>query len=262
MDSALTSERPRIGLALSGGIARGPAHLGVLRVLTQAGLPIDCVAGVSAGALVGALYCAGIEIERALRWLRHFGWRAISRPVWPRRGLFSFAKLERWLINLLGDLRFEELRRPLAVVVTDLETWEPVILRSGRLAPAVHASCVPPGFVEPVQIEGRWYADGGASQNLPVAAARELGAQYVIGVDLFQPHLRPKLGALSFGLAALENFIRRSGGGLTGADCLITPELAGVSYFNFRRAASLVEAGASAAEAQLPCLRAALAQRQ
>jgi NTE family protein len=163
----------RIGLALSGGIARGPAHLGVLQALERAGLHIDCVAGVSAGALVGALYCAGIVTERALKLLRYFGWRTISRLVWPRRGFFSFSKLERWLANLLGEVRFEDLKRPFAVIVTDLQTWEPVILRSGRLAPAVHASCVPPGFVEPVQIDGRWYCDGGASQNLPVTAARE-----------------------------------------------------------------------------------------
>jgi NTE family protein len=117
---------------------------------------------------------------------------------------------------------------------------------------------VPPGFVEPVELAGRLLCDGGAVQNLPVAAARALGADAVIGVDLFQPLIRPAWGAFGFGFAALENFIRRSGGGLQAADCLIVPQLAGVSYFDFKRAKENVSLGARAAEAQLPHLRAVL----
>jgi NTE family protein len=250
--------RKRVGLALSGGVARGAAHLGVLRVLEREGVPVGCVAGTSAGAVAGALYCAGVGLDRAMELLARFGWGQIVRPVWSSRGFLSFDRLERWLIGLIGDARFEALRRPLAVVAADLHTGEAVVLREGRVAPAVHASCAVPGVVVPVPWNGRLLCDGGAAANLPVAAARALGAEVVVGVDLFQPALRPGWGPLGVGAAAQENLIRRSGGGLQSADCLIVPELAGASYFRFGRAMEMVERGARAAEAQLPAIHAAV----
>jgi NTE family protein len=255
---AAAAVTPRLGLALSGAVARGPAHLGVLATLEAAGVPIACVSGSSAGAIVGAIYCAGVSLARAQELVATFNWWRIARPVWPRTGLVSFARLERWLTGLIGDVTFAELRLPFAVAATDLETGEPVTIREGRVAGAVHASCAVPGVVEPVALDGRLLGDGGISNNLPVDAARALGADYVVGVDLFRPHLRRGLGPLGFAALALENFIRRSGGGITTADCLICPELAGESYFRFGRRQALVQIGAHAAEAQLPAIRAAL----
>lgn len=251
-------ERKRVGLALSGGVARGPAHLGVLAVLEREGILVDCVAGTSAGAIVGALYCAGVGLDRALEMLAHFGWGQIASPVWPSRGFVSFDKMERWLTKLIGDVRFDELQRPLAVVATDLKTGEAVVLREGRVASAVHASSAVPGFVVPVEWEGRLLGDGGASENTPVAAARALGAEVVIAVDLFPIAIRRGWGPFGFGFAALENLIRRSGGGLRGADCLIAPEVAGTSYLRFSQAMEMVASGARATEARLPDLRAAI----
>ena len=251
--------RKRIGLALSGGVTRGPAHLGVLSVLKREGIPIDCVAGVSAGAIAGALYCAGVDPEQAQATLQDFAWRKLARPVWPARGWVSFEKLERWLIKTIGDISFDELLCPLAVVATDLVTGEPVIVRAGKVAPAVHASCAVPGFAVPVELGGRGLGDGGSSENLPARAARALGADYVIGVDLFPPRRKLGQGPVGLGLAALENLVRRSSGGLDAVDCLIVPDVAEMSYLRFGQAMELVALGARATEAQLPRLRAALA---
>jgi NTE family protein len=252
---------PRIGLALSGGVARGPAHLGALATLEAAGLPITCVAGTSAGAIVGAIYCAGVTLAKAQELVGSFNWWRIARPVWPRTGFVSFTRLEQWLTAMIGAVTFADLRMPFAVVATDLETGEPVRLQEGLVARAVHASCAVPGFVEPVVVDGRLLGDGGVSNNLPVNAAQALGATYVVGIDLFRPMLRRHWGPLGFGVVALENYIRRSGGGIEAADCLICPELAGESYFRFHRREELVKLGAQAAQAQLPTISAATGWR-
>lgn len=241
-----------IGLALSGGVARGPAHVGVLLALERGGIPIDVVTGTSAGALVGALYCAGVTPASMQELLREVGWRQIASPVFPRRGFVSFEKLERWVARTIRDATFADLEKPFAAVATDLESGEPVQLREGRVARAVHASCAVPGFVVPVQWNGRWLCDGGASCNLPVAQARSLGADYVIGVDLFRHAIRGRWGAFGIGLGALENLVRRSGGGHESADCLISPELAGEVYLSFGKSREFIALGQRATEAKLP----------
>jgi NTE family protein len=186
------------------------------------------------------------------------GWRNIASPTWPAQGLVSFARLERWLVGLLGDLVFEELAIPLAVMATDLESGRPVVLREGRLAAVVRASCAIPGLVPPLRMEGRLLGDGGVADNLPVAAARALGADFVIGVDVCRPAYRRRLGPLGAGLAALETLVRHAGGGVYEADCLIAPDLAGYSYVRFSQRESLLALGARAAEESLPVIQAAL----
>ncbi len=258
------SRRPKIGLALSGAVMRGPVHIGVLRALAAAHIPIDAVAGASAGALVGAIYCAGFSVDDITHIAPSIHWRAIARPVFPRRGFLSFARMETWLISLLGDLRFSDLQYPFAVVATDLERGEPVTFTDGRIAPAVHSSSAVPGFVVPVAYRGHILGDGGVSYNLPVAAARALGAEVVIGVDLFVPTIHRPLGPFQFGLSALETMVRRSGGGVDQADILISPpELAGVSYFRTgaKQAARLIALGELAAARALPAIQSALAHR-
>jgi NTE family protein len=253
-----TPRDKRIGLALSGGISRGPAHVGVLNVLTQQDIPIDCVTGVSAGSIIGAVFCAGLPLAEMNQLSLQIGWRRIARLVWPRRGFIHFKKLERLLIDLIGDVEFHQLKIPFAVVVTDLLTGEPVMLKEGRVATAVHASCAVPGFVEPVERDGRLLGDGGVSCNLPGKQIRALGADYVIGVDLMQPHLRRRMGPFRFGAMALETLIERSGGGLDAVDCLIQPTLAGFNSFMFNRAAYLIECGEAAARQQQGAILAAL----
>ena len=252
------SDRKRVGLALSGGISRGPAHIGVLNVLAQAGISVDCVTGVSAGSIIGAAFCAGVPLEQMNELAVRIGWRRIARLVWPRRGFLSFKKLERFLIDLIGDVDFQQLKIPFAVVATDLLNGEPLVITEGHVASAVHASCAVPGFVEPVEREGRLLGDGGISCNLPGKQVRALGADYVIGVDLMQPHLRRRMGPFRFGVLALETMIERSGGGLDDVDCLIQPQLAGFNSLVFSQGEFLIERGEVAARQQQSAILAAL----
>lgn len=252
------NSRKRVGLALGGGVARGPAHIGVLAVLEREGIPIDCVAGTSAGALIGAAYCAGLEVPQLCELARQSGWRTVIRLIWPRQGLVSFGKMEPWVESLVGAVDIRDLSIPFAAVAADLARGEVVALRRGRLATAVRASCSVPGLVAPVEIEGRLLCDGGVLDNLPVKAVRDMGADYVIGVDLFAPDCGRRWGPLGMGVAAVESLIRRAGGGVDCADCLITPDIAGASYFQFSKSAEFIALGEAAAEKMIPTIRAEL----
>ena len=133
--------------------------------------------------------------------------------------------------------------------------------RAQRLfATAVRASCSVPGFVNPVQLDGRWYCDGGVADNLPVDAVRQMGADFVIGVDLFVPHYSRRLGPLGAGSAAIQTLVRLSGGGFKDADCLIQPDISGHSYLDFSRKKSeqYIALGAAAAQKAIPGLKAIL----
>jgi NTE family protein len=245
-----------IGLALSGGAARGAAHLGVLRVLEREKIPIDVVAGVSAGSIVGALYCAGVPLPDMLRALQDFRWSQITSLTVPIQGLVSFAKLEKYLIKWIGDVWFSELKLPFAVGTTDLLTGRAVTFITGRVAPLVRASCSIPGLVVPLQYGSYWLGDGGVSCNLPSHAARELGADVVIGVDLIKPYVRRNFGALGIASTALEILVRHSGGGVQSADIVIAPALDNKTYSRFSRYREMVELGEQATEQMLPVLRA------
>lgn len=249
---------PRVGLALGGGLARGMAHVGVLAVLTRAGIPIHAVAGTSAGALVGAFYCAGMTTAEIEYIASHIRWRDIVRPAWSRYGLVSFAKIEEMVVRLLGDVTFDDLERPLAVVTCDVETGEEVVLTEGRVAAAVRATSSVPGIVTPRRIGGRLLGDGAIVNNLPASVARSLGVEYVIGVDIFEPAFNRRWGPLGLLLTSLELLVSRAGAGEQGSDCLIRPALAGISYLLFANRGTLNRRGREAAEAALPQLKADL----
>ena len=244
--------RKRVGLALSGGVARGVIHVGVLNVLEKAGIPIDYVAGTSAGSIVGAAYCAGLPVAEILEKASGMGWRQMAQLKWPGHGIVSFERLERWLEELIGDVDIRDLAIPLTVVTTDLQTGETVALHSGRLATAVRASSSVPGVIEPVLINGRLLGDGGVSNNLPVDVVRDMGADYVIAVDLFARDGSGMPGnPVTHGLVALETLIRKSGGHPAEADCLIQPLIGGYDYLNFSKSAEYVAAGEAAATKML-----------
>ncbi len=244
--------RKKIGLALGGGVARGVTHLGVLSALEEAGIPIDCVAGTSAGSLIGAIYCSGYGLERALEVASHMSWWKIARPVWPSQGFLSFTRLERFLVMELGDLSFTDLKIPYAAVAADIDSGKEVVLCEGRLAPAVRASCSVPGVITPIKVDGRRLVDGSIANTLPVSAARNLGADYVIGVDIFPHFARRGWGAAGIGFAALEILVENAGGGRCCADCLICPDLAGKSYLKFSNWKMYYELGRKAALEKLP----------
>lgn len=181
---------PRIGLALSGGGARGLAHVGVIEVLEEAGIPISAIAGTSMGAYVGALYAAGCgpaELESLAREIRDR--RTLLRlfdPVFPpTTGLIRGMKIRRHLERTLGSRSFEELQKPLLVVAADLDSMAAHVFDSGPVGAAVHASAAIPGICAPVQIDGRRFTDGGAVEPLPVSLLRERFAlDHVIAVNV------------------------------------------------------------------------------
>ena len=232
----------KIGLALSGGVIRGAVHIGVLSALIDADIPIDAVAGASAGAIVGGLYCAGLPLEKMRQFSNEMGWLKIARPMFPGRGFVSFDPLEKLIDEYVDGAQIEDLKTPCSIVATDMNQGQPYVFRSGSLATAVRASSSIPGFVTPVEMDGRILCDGGSSNNCPVDVVREMGVDYVIAVDLFSPS-KPKWGPIGMWTTSLETLIRSSGGGIKMADCLITPDLTGQSYFRFSKADEYIELG-------------------
>jgi NTE family protein len=252
----------RVGVALSGGAVRGLAHLGVMRVLAESNIPIDCIAGCSAGSILGALYCAGISLEQIHSYVPFITWRRIASLSRSRQGLLSFDKLERLMIMLLGDIDFSDLQIPFAVVVMDVVTGERLIITEGRLAPAIRASCSIPGVATPVEIDGRLLADGGVVDNLPIDAALALRADYVIGVDVFEPHYLRERGPIGKGLTAIETMVRNSGGGVRRADFLISPKTAGQTYMHFSHYERLISLGRQAARQSVPDLKKSISAKR
>lgn len=252
----------RIGLALSGGAVRGLAHLGVMRALSDADVAIDCIAGCSAGSVLGSMYCAGLSLDQIQAYIPHIKWRRIAALARSRDGLLTFEKLERLMIMLLGDIEFRDLKIPFAVTAMDADTGERLIIRKGRLAPAIRASCSVPGFVTPTEVDGRLLADGGVVDNLPVDAALALGADYVIGVDVFEPFYLRDRGMLGKGLTTVETLVRNAGGGVQQADFLITPKTAGRTYVHFSQYEALISLGQQAAQESLPELKRSIATKR
>jgi NTE family protein len=158
----------------------------------------------------------------------------------------------------MGAHDIRDMKIPFTVVATDMALGEPVSLRAGPLARAVQASCSLPGIVEPVEWEGRLLCDGGVSDMLPVDVLREMGADFVIGVDIFTFHLRRYLGPIGYVAAALEILLERAGGGISSADCLISPKLGGKTYLRFSKRQEFYELGRQAATESLECIRDAL----
>jgi NTE family protein len=179
-------ESPTIGLALSGGAARGMAHVGVLKALSENGIPIDCIAGTSAGSLVGGALASGMPLEEIEELGRKLRWRDIGRVTMSRLGVQSNERLEQYLRARLPILKFEDLPIPLAVVATELKTGAAVVMRDrGDVPLAIRASCAIPGWYVPVIDEqGRQLVDGGLVAVVPSSVARSLGADIVIAVDV------------------------------------------------------------------------------
>ena len=264
------SARPKIGLALGSGGARGWAHIGVLRALLAMGVRPDVVTGTSIGAMVGAAYAAG-AFDAFLRELEALNWvRLAAFFVEPRmwtRGIFSGKTVTTWLErpDLLGARTFADLRLPFAAMATDLFTESPVTLREGRLSHAVRASISIPGVFDPVPHEGRFLVDGGFTDPVPVAAARALGADFVIAVDINggtagKPKGAPNLLATLLQTTRLvENAMSRLTLAQTPADLLIRPKTGHVQTLDFHGGRALVAAGEAAARAAQPTLSKVLA---
>jgi NTE family protein len=259
--------RPRVGLALSGGAARGAAHVGVLKVLLARGVPVDCIAGTSAGALVGGAFAAGLSLEELEQFALRMRWRDFGRMTLSRLGVQSNAKMEEYIRAQFPATRFEELRIPFAAVATDLDTGRAVVLKDeGDLAFAIRASCAVPGWYVPVaDAEGRQLVDGGLVSLVPVAAARSLGADIVIAVDVnhegakFLGTPRSALGVIFQSMMHAQR--SATAHELRGADVAVLPKVGHIRWDEMSRAAELINAGEAAALAALTEIDALLAPR-
>jgi len=182
----IATDRGRIGLALGSGSARGWAHIGVIRALTEAGVHVDCVAGTSIGALVGGAYAAG-EIDALEELALRVDWRQIASfldVVLPKSGLIEGKKIAEFLRKHLPDMAIEELPLPFRAVATDLATGHEVTIGEGDIIEAIRASISVPGIFTPVGRDGTFLVDGGLVNPVPVSVVRDMGADFVIAVDL------------------------------------------------------------------------------
>src|SRR5947209_1482500 len=178
------SARPRIGVALGGGFARGLAHIGVLHVLEEEGIPVDFIGGTSVGAIVGAMYCSGISVREMTEIAHLVRFRDFARWTVSRLGFCSSERMVSFLAKLTKCATFEELKIPLAVTATDFVTGEGVVFRSGSLCEAIRASCAYPGMFLPMQHDGRLLVDGLLAYPVPAKPVREMGADRVISIYL------------------------------------------------------------------------------
>lgn len=277
--------RPRVGLVLSGGGARGIAHIGVLKVLEREGIPVDLLAGTSAGGLAAALYAAGLsaaEIEKeALRITRLRNLVSLLDPTVRRPGIFEGNRIENYLRGLLDEVTFTALKIPLSLVAVNLEIGEEVILRQGDVVDALRATTAYPGVFAPCETDGCPLVDGGLLNNLPTDVVRKMGAELVIAVDVtadmddlapfwnqvrgsrLLPRISLIVETLIRCMGIMVNHLRRQRLEKAPVDVLIEPEIPPdiTTFSGFTRAVECIAAGESAAEEAVPLIKDLLRRR-
>ena len=254
--------RPGVGLALGGGFARGYAHLGVLREFEEHQIPISCLSGSSIGSILAAAYASGVPLSRIIKKCREIRFRDFARWRVSRFGLASNDRLGALVQRFFDSRQFEDLEIPAAIVATDLGTGDPVIFKQGSLADAIRASCAFPGLFEPVQIGTRYLADGGLVAPVPTRAARELGAEIVVGIsvglhdgqrgaptNIFQVVSRAVSAAQKHQLEGWERH----------ADLVLRPAVQSLAWDDFERIDEAIDAGAVAARSAMPSIKKLLA---
>lgn len=256
---------PKIGLALGGGFARGIAHTGVLKVLRRRGIPIHCIAGVSAGSIVAAAFASGATPDEiahagcAMRFGDVASWRI------GRMGFVASERMKRFLERLLKRYRFEEMQMPLGVIATDLATGEPIAFReSGDVILPIRASCSYPGLFQPVQQNGRLLVDGAMSMEIPALLTRQMGATHVISVHLPAQDGRRApsnvFQVVNRCFQILQTHTEESW--RCHSDLVITPDVRAVEWDGFACGPELIQAGEAAVEAAVPVIESWLPQTE
>ena len=249
---------PRIGLALGGGAARGFAHIGVIQVLEEAGIQVDMVAGTSAGSLIAAIYASGRSAAEMGSLAQTMDESAITDWSFPGRGLIRGEAWARYVREQTGGKSLEQMKLPLGIVATDLDSGAAILFRRGDTGMAVRASSAVPAVFQPVKIGTREYVDGGLVSPVPVRFARQMGAELVLAVDISSPPdgnptsdpfkiLLQTFAIMGRSINVLE---------LRDADIVIRPSLQGVASADFGARLKAVASGREAALKVLPDLRA------
>lgn len=253
------ARKPRVGVALGGGFARGIAHLGVLHALEQHGVAIDSIVGTSAGALAGVAFASGLPFEEVVRKASAIKFGNFGQWRFSWMGLASNERLESYPERFLGVKTFEELTYPLTMAATDLMTGVAVYYSHGPLGPPLRASCAYPALFQPVEYEGRLLVDGFVAAAVPVEGARKLGADVVISVVLeAESAQRPRtvidVIGRSFSIVRLQADMAWE----AKSDVVISPRVREFAWDDFVKTPQLVAAGEEAAIAALPRIQEAL----
>lgn len=262
MSSPETPQK-KVGLALSGGAARGMAHIGVLEVLRAEGIPIDFIAGTSAGAVAGAIYARNQDINQIKKDALAPGWKKFAPlidPSFPKTGFIKGEKIKGLLSTYLGgNLKFSDLKIPFACVATDIETGEEVIIDQGSVLEAIRASISIPGIFTLVKREKRYLVDGGLTTPVPVQVARRMGADFIIAVNV-TPDVSDHLNKAGkppniFNVILQSIYIATyslARNGIADADIVIEPDLPRIGAGDFKKARELISEGAHAAQSAIP----------
>lgn len=254
----------KIGLALGGGAAKGFAHIGVIKMLEASGIHPDVVAGTSAGSVVGALYASGMDPFQLQQTAFGLDESKIRDVRLFSNGLVQGRALQDYVNRLVHNQPIERLKLPFAAVATQLETGARTVFISGNTGQAVRASSSIPGVFEPVEIRGKHYVDGGVVSPIPVDAARQLGADFVIAVDI---SARPggtnpqgMFNIMGQSITIMGRELARQE--IARADVVIRPDLSGIGPADFEQKDLAILAGEKAALAAIPEIRAKLAARE
>jgi NTE family protein len=258
----ISNKKPRLGLALGGGAARGFAHVGVIQVLEESGIKPDLVVGTSAGSLVAALYASGktpaelTQVSQTMEEATFTDWQLPGLS----RGLIKGEALARYVNGQVRNQTIDKMPIPLGIVATDLRTGDPILFRRGDTGMGVRASSAVPAVFQPVSIAGHEYVDGGLVSPVPVRFAKEMGAEVIVAVDISSPpEGAPTDGTLQILMQTFSimgksiNYFE-----LQGADVVVRPALQGVASSDFGARARSIQAGRVAMLAALPALKAKL----
>ena len=262
---AVPKTPPKIGLALGGGAARGFAHVGVIQVLEEAGISPVLVTGTSAGSLVAALYASGKNGAQLQKIAENMEEATIADWTLPffGRGVLRGEALAKYVNTQVGQKLIEAMPLPLGIVATDLNSGNDMLFQRGDTGTAVRASSAVPAVFTPVKINGHEYVDGGLSSPVPVRAARKMGAELVIAVDISSP---PEGGSANGTIEVLLQTFSIMGKSINAfelkdADIVVRPVLTGVSSADFSSRKRSIEAGRQAMLQALPQLRLAIAAK-
>ena len=254
---------PRIALALGGGAARGFAHVGVIKALEAQGITPDIVVGTSAGSLVGALYASGYGGSDLQRVALQIDDTVVADWSLPDRGFIKGEALQNFVNRAVQNRPLEKLNKPFATVVTDLQSGEPVVFRTGNTGMAVRASSSVPGVFQPVTINGREYVDGGLVSPVPVRAARGMGADLVIAVDISH---KPRFGETKDSFDMLLQTFAIMGQSIAGyelaeADIVIRPDTGAMRGIDFDNRHQAIIEGEKAGLAAIAAIKQKIAEK-
>jgi Predicted esterase of the alpha-beta hydrolase superfamily len=247
--------RPKVGVALGSGASRGSAHVGVLKALEQAGIPIDIIAGTSVGAFIGALYAGGQPISAFERVLPTVKWRQLVNITLPPKALVSNHPMARFVEKYIGPVDFGDLRIPFAAVAADAVSGEAYLFNKGRVSHAICASTAIPGFIKPYRLDNRVFVDGAVVNPVPVAVAKSMGADLVIAVDLSKPQLNEPKNFVASILNTIEIMSKKIvTDELQLADIVLKPAIT-VNQVSFKASTYNIEMGEKATKEALESIR-------